>query len=94
MDYLGLFCLGVFAGAITTIGLRRIQALTDWRQALVVTLPVLLSSAAMVLVDRFRYLRFGDGGKLIASCRHYMQGRDGVWNGHGTLRSFLFSGTT
>lgn len=55
MDYLGLFCLGVFAGAITTIGLRRIQVLTDWRQALVVALPVLLSGAAMVLVDRFRY---------------------------------------
>lgn len=55
MDYLGLFCLGVFAGAITTLGLRRISGLTDWRQALVVTLPVLMSGAAMVLVDRFRY---------------------------------------
>lgn len=40
------------------------------------------------------YLRFGDGSKLIASCRHYVQGRSGVWSGHGTLRSFLFSGTT
>lgn len=40
------------------------------------------------------FLRFGDGGKLVASCKHYTQGRSGVWNSHGTLRSFLFSGTT
>lgn len=40
------------------------------------------------------FLRFGDGKKLVASCKHYTQGRSGVWNGHGTLRSFLFSGTT
>lgn len=55
MDYLGLFCLGVFAGATTMIGLRRIQSLTDWRQVLVVTLPFFLAGAAVVLVDRFRY---------------------------------------
>jgi len=40
------------------------------------------------------YLRFGDGDKLVASCKHYTQGRSGVWNNHGTLRSFLFSNTT
>lgn len=55
LDYLGLFCLGVFAAAITAMGLRRMQVVTDWRQVLVVTLPVLLAGAAVVLVDRFRY---------------------------------------
>lgn len=55
MDYLGLFCLGVFTGAIAVIGLRKVQSLTDWRQVFVVVLPVLLSGAAMVLADRFRY---------------------------------------
>lgn len=55
MDYLGLFCLGVFTGAVAMIGLGKIQSLTDWRQVFVVVLPVLLSGAAMVVVDRFRY---------------------------------------
>lgn len=55
MDYLGFFCLGVFTGATTTVGLRRIQPMTDWRQVLVVTLPVLLAGAAVILVDRLRY---------------------------------------
>jgi len=55
MDYLGLFCLGVFAGAIAVIGLGKVQSLTDWRQVLVVVLPVLLSGAAMVFTDRFKY---------------------------------------
>jgi Restriction endonuclease len=40
------------------------------------------------------YLRFGDGHKLVASCRHYTQARSGIWNSHGTLRSFLFSATS
>lgn len=55
MEYLGLFCLGVFAGAVTVMGLRKTPSLTDWRQALVVILPVLLSGAAMIFVERFRY---------------------------------------
>ena len=55
MEYLGLFCLGVFTGTVAMIGLRKIQSLTDWRQVFVVVLPVLLSGAAMVFVDRFRY---------------------------------------
>lgn len=55
MEYFGLFCLGVFAGAVTLTGLRKIQSLTDWRQLFVVFLPVLLSGAALVFVDRFRY---------------------------------------
>lgn len=55
MEYLGLLCLGVFAGSVTVIGLRKTPSLTDWRQAFVVILPVLLPGAAMVFVDRFRY---------------------------------------
>jgi hypothetical protein len=55
MEYLGLFCLGVFAGTLTVMGLRKTPSLTDWRQAFVVILPVLLSGAAMVFVERFRY---------------------------------------
>ena len=40
------------------------------------------------------FLRFGDGQKLVASCNHYTQARSGLWNTHGTLRSFLFSATS
>ena len=55
MEYLGLLCLGVFTGVITLIGLRRLQVPIDWRQMLVVMLPVLLSGAVIVFSDRFRY---------------------------------------
>lgn len=39
------------------------------------------------------YLRFGDGAKLVASCKHYKKVSSGLWVEHNTLRSFLFSGT-
>jgi hypothetical protein len=55
MDYLGLFCLGAFVGAIATVGLGLIKSVTDWKQVLVVILPAVLSGAAMVFVDKFKY---------------------------------------
>jgi Restriction endonuclease len=65
------------------------------RGALLLSTSGVSESAVRVRTEMHEdYLRFGDGGKLIASCRHYMQGRGNVWSGHGTLRSFLFSGTT
>lgn len=55
MEYLGLFCLGVFAGAIATLGLRFIKDVDQWQKALAVVLPAVLSGLAMVVVDRFKY---------------------------------------
>lgn len=55
MDYLGLFCLGVFVGTIATLGLRRVETIPDWEKVLAFTLPAVLSGAAMVFLDRFRY---------------------------------------
>jgi hypothetical protein len=55
MDYLGLFCLGVFVGTIATLGLRRVESIPDWEKVLAFTLPAVLSGAAMVFVDRFKY---------------------------------------
>jgi hypothetical protein len=39
------------------------------------------------------YLRFADGSKLVASCKHYTQAKTGLWLENNTLRSFLFAGT-
>jgi len=55
MDYLGLFCLGVFVGTIATFGLRRVASIKDWQTVLGFTLPAVLSGAAMVFIDRFKY---------------------------------------
>jgi O-antigen ligase len=55
MDYLGLFCLGVFVGTIATLGLRRVETIPDWEKVLAFTLPAVLSGAAMVFLDRFKF---------------------------------------
>ncbi len=55
MDYLGLLCLGAFVGTIATFGLRRVASIQDWQTVLGFTLPAVLSGAAVVFVDRFKY---------------------------------------
>lgn len=53
MDYLGLFCLGVFAGTIATFGMTFVSSVRGWQTVLAFSLPAVLGGAAMVLVDRF-----------------------------------------
>jgi len=55
MDYLGLFCLGAFVGTIATFGMNKVVSLKDWQTVLSLTLPAVLSGAAMVFIDRFKY---------------------------------------
>ena len=55
MDYLGLFCLGAFVGTIATFGMHRAASIRDWQTVLAYALPAVLSGAAMILVDRFKY---------------------------------------
>lgn len=55
MDYLGLFCLGCFVGAIATIGIRFINNLDNWGKVLGLALPAVLSGIAVVFVDKFKY---------------------------------------
>ena len=55
MDYLGLFCLGAFVGTIATFGMNKVTSLKDWQTVLSLTLPAVLSGAAMVFIDRFKY---------------------------------------
>jgi hypothetical protein len=54
-DYLGLFCLGAFVGTIATFGMNKVVSLKDWQTVLSLTLPAVLSGAAMVFIDRFKY---------------------------------------
>jgi hypothetical protein len=55
MDYLGLFCLGVFVGTIATFGMNKVTQLSEWKTVMTLTLPAVLSGAAMVFIDRFKY---------------------------------------
>jgi hypothetical protein len=55
MDYLGLFCLGGFVGAIATIGIRFVNDLNNWGKLLGLVLPAVLSGVAVVFVDKFKY---------------------------------------
>jgi hypothetical protein len=53
MDYLGLFCLGVFAGTIASFGMTHVSSVQEWQTVLAFSLPAVLGGAAMVLVERF-----------------------------------------
>ncbi|MFM0598419.1 hypothetical protein, partial [Paraburkholderia dilworthii] len=55
MDYLGLFCLGAFVGAIGTVALKFVSDISGWRQVLVSALPAVLSGIVVVFVDKFKY---------------------------------------
>jgi hypothetical protein len=50
-----LFCLGAFVGTIATFGMGKVVSLKDWQTVLSLTLPAVLSGAAMVFIDRFKY---------------------------------------
>ena len=65
------------------------------RGALLLSTSGVTPSAVKVRTELHQdYLRFADDRKLITSCKHLTQARSGIWNTHGTLRSFLFSETT
>lgn len=55
MDYLGLFCLGVFVGTIATLGVKYINDVSEWQKVLAAVLPAVLSGVAIAFVDRFKY---------------------------------------
>jgi hypothetical protein len=55
MDYLGLFCLGAFVGAIATAGLRFVSGIGEWQKVLALILPAVLSGVAIVFVNKFKY---------------------------------------
>lgn len=55
MDYLGLFCLGAFVGAIGTFALRFVKDISDWRKVLALALPAVLSGVSVIFVDKFKY---------------------------------------
>jgi hypothetical protein len=90
MDYLGLLCLGAFVGTIATFGLRRVTSIQDWQTVLGFTLPAVLSGAAVVFVDRFKYSpAFGcyPLGLVVALMWAYVQvAVDDIKNGPAALR--------
>ena len=90
MDYLGLLCLGAFVGTIATFGLRRVTSIQDWQTVLGFTLPAVLSGAAVVFVDRFKYSpAFGcyPLGLVVALMWAYVQvAIDDIKNGPAALR--------
>ena len=55
MDYLGLFSLGVFVGAIASLGVRYVSDVKEWQIVLAAALPAVLSGVALAFVDRFKY---------------------------------------
>ena len=54
MDYLGLFCLGAFVGALVTYGLPFVQGLGDWRTLLATIIAAVFTGVVIAFVDRFR----------------------------------------
>ena len=53
MDYLGLFCLGAFVGAIVTYGLKFISGFGTFAQAVTLIMAAALSGTAILFVDKF-----------------------------------------
>lgn len=54
MDYLGLFCLGGFIGALVTYGLRFVEGLKGWQQLLATIIAAVFTGAVIAFVDRFK----------------------------------------
>jgi len=54
MDYLGLFCLGAFIGALVTYGLQFVNGLKNWQQLLTTILAAVFTGAVIVFIDRFQ----------------------------------------
>jgi len=53
MDYVGLFALGAFVGAIATVGLRYIRSVHTWMQGLATMIAATLSGTALLFVGHF-----------------------------------------
>ena len=53
MDYLGLFSLGAFVGAVVSYGLQFIKSYTDFAKGVVTILTAALSGSATAFLDRF-----------------------------------------
>ena len=53
MDYLGLFALGAFVGAVVTYGLQFIKGYSDFTKGVVTILAAALSGSATAFLDRF-----------------------------------------
>jgi Kef-type K+ transport system membrane component KefB len=54
MDYLGLFCLGSFIGALVTYGLQFVNGLENWQQLLATIIAAVFTGAVITFVDRFK----------------------------------------
>ena len=54
MDFLGLFCLGAFIGALVTYGLQFVSGLQNWQQLLATIIAAVFTGAVIAFVDRFR----------------------------------------
>ena len=54
MDYLGLFCLGGFIGALVTYGLQFAQALATWQQMLATIIAAVFTGAVITFIERFK----------------------------------------
>lgn len=55
MDYLGLLCLGLFAGALGLIALRQFGTSGGWSNTLATAIPVILAACLVVALNRFRH---------------------------------------
>ncbi|MGE4070720.1 MAG: hypothetical protein AB7E72_06045 [Lysobacterales bacterium] len=53
MDYLGLFALGGFVGALATYGLKFIKDFTVFTKALTIIVTSALSGSVILFLDRF-----------------------------------------
>jgi hypothetical protein len=54
MDYLGLFCLGAFIGALVTYGLKFVEGLAGWQQLLATIITAVFTGAVVAFIDRFK----------------------------------------
>lgn len=53
LDDLGLFCMGVFVGSISTIALQYIHELKDWKYVLSIILPAVFGGVSVTYIKRF-----------------------------------------
>jgi hypothetical protein len=54
MDYVGLFCLGIFVGSIAAVGLKFMTDPANWKQGMTAMILATLSGSSVLFVDRFR----------------------------------------
>jgi hypothetical protein len=91
VDFLGLFSLGAFVGAIVTNGLRFIDGFGSFAQAVTLILAAALSGTSIVFLDRFANRTNALGayavGLMIALMWTYAKvGVDNISSGNPSLR--------